>query len=237
MNSTSSRQRDRESLKELVKLAETAPPSSKPTSSSHLSARPSTPASGRFESAEPKAAEREENSGLIHLGALAAAESPAAEATDAPASSPAAQERSENEKRSSAAAAARPRSAGEEGKSTSRRFYVVGLLVAASAAAAGAFVTMKRPAAEPPSAVAAAPLPGTPDHAVAPKPAVMPVAAADKGVDPSSLPLPVETSNPGAPGAAAGSPRTGGSVAAIPVAVVANVGTPAAASASANGTS
>src|ERR1700722_19580195 len=101
MNTTSSRARDRASLKELAKMAETPAPGS--TQPAGRSSRPSypgavSPASGKFEAKEPTSspqptAEREENSGIINLAALTAEDRPAESApvsggVTAPASAP-----------------------------------------------------------------------------------------------------------------------------------------------------
>jgi hypothetical protein len=183
---TSSRQRDRASLKELAKMAETAPPSSQPTARNSRPSYPSSP-SGTFEAKEPSsakapAAEREENSGIINLAALTP--DPAA-VEEAPVSGGVA----------AAAPVARVAAAPANDTKRSRGLYLFGSLVAAAAVAAGVFVGMRRPASDLAAPVAAVPPALTvPAPATAAKPSEpTPVAAADKGVDPSSLP-PVDTS-------------------------------------------
>jgi hypothetical protein len=78
------------------------------------------------------------------------------------------------------------------------RLYVFGGLLAAAAVAAGVFVGMRRPASEMSAPVAAVPAPVQTVPAAAttslPGVAVAPIAAADRGVDPSTLP-PVDTSH------------------------------------------
>jgi hypothetical protein len=188
---TSSRQRDRASLKELAKMAETAPPSSGPTARSSRPSYPGTsgsPGSGKFEAKEPTsastpAAEREENSGIINLAALtpdpaAVEEAPASGSVTATAAAPVAR------------VAASP----ANDTKRSRGLYVFGSLVAAAAVAAGVFVGMRRPASDLAAPVAAVPPAVTAPAAKPVEPAPTPVAAADKGVDPSSLP-PVDTSS------------------------------------------
>lgn len=189
MNTTSSRQRDRASLKELAKMAgDTMPPSAQPAG---RTSRPSYPhparGSGSFDAKEPTPApqpaaerEREENSGIINLAALAAEEKPAESAPVSGGVTAAAP----------SAAKAGTATAPKTGKGS--RLYVFGAIVAAAAVAAGVFVGMRRPATELAAPVAAVPAPVQP----APGPvattqsgvAVAPIAAADKGVDPSMLP-------------------------------------------------
>jgi len=195
---TSSRQRDRASLKELAKMAETAPPSSQPTTRNSRPSYPSSPGSpsGNFEardgsSAQAPAAEREENSGIINLAALtpdpvAAGEAPVSGGVGVGVGI------------AVAAPVASPRLGGANSKDPrrSRGLYVFGSLVAAAAVAAGVFVGMRGPANELATPVAAVPTAqAVPGPAAAPKPTVgapTPIAAGDQGVDPSSLP-PVDT--------------------------------------------
>ncbi len=198
MNTTSSRQRDRASLKELAKMAETAPPSSQPTARSSRPSYPgasASPASGKLEAREPSsasapAAEREENSGIINLAALTPDPSASASASaDAPVSGGVAALAPLPSARTAAAPSKDPK--------RSRGLFVFGSLVAAAAVAAGVFVGVRRPASDLAAPVAAVPpaqtVPG-PATAVKPSEATpSPVAAADKGVDPSSLPS-VDTS-------------------------------------------
>ena len=170
--SMTSRQRDRANMKELARMADMPPPSSQPTSGMFAEAR---------RASQPPAEEREENSGLIQLAALAESE-----AKQAPASAP-------------ARAAVSPRSADKRG---SRGLLMLGGMVAAAAVAAGVFVGMRGQAPEAATPVAvAAPPPGAPQS----NPGVpAPIAQADKGIDPSTLP-PADTAAAGpalSPGAA-----------------------------------
>jgi hypothetical protein len=196
---TSSRQRDRASLKELAKMAET-PPSSQPTTRNSRPSYPGSPASpgspsGNFEareasSAQAPAAEREENSGIINLAALtpdpvAAGKAPASGGVGVGVVT--------------AAPVASPRLGGAPSKDHPRRsrgLYVFGSLVAAAAVAAGVFVGMRGPANQLATPVAAVPTAqAVPGPAAAPRATVgapTPIAAGDQGVDPSSLP-PVDT--------------------------------------------
>ncbi len=197
MNTTSSsRQRDRASLQELAKMANETPP---PPAAGRVS-RPSYPGvtagSGASEAKEPApppqpVVEREENSGIINLAALAAEEKPAESAPVSGAVSAAAPTRAK-------VAAAAPKA---------RRgsvVYVFGTLATAAAVAAGVFIGMRRPASEMSAPVAAVPAPvqATP----APIAMTPPVAATDKAVDPSTLPQAVATGGaqtaPSTPGAA-----------------------------------
>jgi hypothetical protein len=188
MNTVSSRQRDRANMKELAKLAETAPTSSQRVSRPSWPGSTGAPASGTMEAKEPTstptpAAEREENSGIINLAALTP--DPAI-AEEAPVSA------------GVAATAPVARAAAPKETKRSRGLYVFGSLVAAAAVAAGVFVGMRRPASDLATPIAAVPAPvqAIPGPATASKPVVTPapIAEGDKGVDPSSLPS-VDTSS------------------------------------------
>ena len=205
MNDTpsSSRQRDRASLKELARLADTAPPSSRPGASRDPRAsRPSYPgpvSSGRFAAnEEPVGAEREESSGMIHLGSLTAG---AAAAEVAPPVASVGASVTAAAPVSSVQPAAPP-AAAPHGASRTRTLAGVGSLIAAAAVAAGVLVGMRHPPAEPAALGAAGPA-GVQQvwqgsHAAAPLVATAgatPIAASDQGIDPMSLP-PVDTSGP-----------------------------------------
>jgi hypothetical protein len=192
MNTTSSRQRDRASLQELAKMAnETpAPPGagrvSRPSypGAAAAAAAAAAPGSGTFEAKEPTpppqpVAEREENSGIINLAALAAEEKPA-ESAPAAASASAA---TSAPRRAKAGAAAAPKA----GRGSI--LYVFGTLATAAAVAAGVFIGMRRPANEMSAPVAAVPAPvqTTPAPVATTQPGAA-VAATDKAVDPSTLP-------------------------------------------------
>jgi hypothetical protein len=204
--SSSSRQRDRANLKELAKMAEMTAPAtpgtarkSRPSYPNALAPAPA-PASGSFEAKdepveskqEPKA-EREENSGIIHLAAMAAEE----KAADP---KPAVAQAAPGVAKAAAAVAARIPAA-EPPRRRGAQLYFIGTFIAAAAVAAGVFVTMRRPAPDLAAPVAAVPAPvqatpAVPTVAASAAP-VTPIAAADKGVDPSTLPPAVDTS--GAP--------------------------------------
>ena len=212
---TSSRQRDRASLKELAKMAETAPPSSQ------RSSRPSYPSSpvssgasgsGTFEAKDAAPAptsEREENSGIINLAALTPNPATAQAAPSSGSAAPPV---------ASVAPSARAGVAAANDTKPSRGLFVFGSILAAAAVAAGVFVGMRRPAAELSAPVAAVPVAvPVPATATAMKPvgAPTPVAEADKGVDPSSLP-PVDTTGTAHAAPSAPKPASNG-VAVAPV--------------------
>lgn len=179
---TRERDRDRASLKDLAKLA-TAPP---PAASSGAFFGTPLP---RPASSEPEG--KQENSGMIHLGALAAAEQAAPKSAVAlPAL--------DREAMSTMRSVAPPPSTKPEVKVKAARkspWVAMGGVVAAAAVAVGVFFGMQRaqrsaPAAvalaTPPAATAAATTPVTTKPATAP--AAAPAAPADQGVDPSTLP-------------------------------------------------
>ena len=179
-----SSKRDRAHLKDLAKMADMSPPSSQPTAAS----------SGVFAEArrasQPPAeerVEREENSGLIQLAALAEGEAKQA-ATSVPAN-----------------AAAAPRAA--QSKKGSTNWLMLGGMVAAAAVAVGVFVGMRGQAPMATPAVAVAAPPTATDPVAAPlnpatKPVVAPIVATDKGIDPLTLP-------PADMGGAGGTPAPG----------------------------
>jgi hypothetical protein len=191
MNTTSSRQRDRASLQELAKMASETPA---PPGAGRVS-RPSYPGvavtggTGTPEAKEPTpppqpVAEREENSGIINLAALAAEEKPAESAPVAASASAA----TSAPRRAKAGAAAAPKAA------RGSILYVFGTLATAAAVAAGVFIGMRRPANEMSAPIAAVPAPvqATPAPVATTQPGVA-VAATDKAVDPSTLPEAVAT--------------------------------------------
>jgi hypothetical protein len=196
MNTTSSsRQRDRASLQELAKMANETPA---PPAAGRVS-RPSYPGvattaatgSGTSEAKDPTpppqpVAEREENSGIINLAALAAEEKPA---ESAPIS--AAGRASAVATASSATTPSRAKAGTAAAPKTGRAsiLYVFGTLATAAAVAAGVFIGMRRPASEMSAPVAAVPAPvqATPAPVATTQPGVA-VAATDKAVDPSTLP-------------------------------------------------
>ena len=198
-----SSKRDRAHLKDLAKMADMSPPSSQPNSGVFAEARRASqpPAEERVE--------REENSGLIQLAALAEGEAKQA-ATSAPAN-----------------AAAAPRAA--QSKKGSTNWLMLGGMVAAAAVALGVFVGMRGQAPMATPAVAVAAPPAATDPVAAPlnpatKPVVAPIAATDKGIDPLTLP-PADT------GGAGGTPAPGAKpavVAAAGPAVAATATAPAA---------
>ncbi len=218
-----SRLSDRASLKELAKLAETAPPSSHSAASAGRVSQPPAPSSGRYEASEPRPAapEREENSGIIHLAALTAGAAPVDEVV-APATSgahPAAVPMTGAPVGPAPAAGTKTGSANERRSSA----YVIGALVAAAAVAAGVFVGFKRPQTDPASTAAAPAIVGVGEGmgvgappaganpsstAATGKPAAVgtPIAAADRGVDPMTLP----PADPAAQGGAMADPASPG---------------------------
>jgi hypothetical protein len=180
---TTSRERDRASLKELAKLADIGPASSPPA-----------PSSGRVPAAEPQQEERKENSGMINLAALAASEPP-----PAPVSAPAASVADASKATAVATAPASSTKSTSTKKAGATSWVLYGGVVAAAAVAAGVFFNM-RSSSEPATASVTTPPPAqvAPTVAAGPKASAMPVAPTDRGVDPSTLPA------VGAPGAGTG---------------------------------
>jgi hypothetical protein len=193
----SSRQRDRANLKELAKMADMAPPSSQPTSGMFGEARRASQPPPVAEGEEPK-----ENSGLIHLAGLAEGEAKQATVAAAP-----------------AAAVANARAVHKTGSTAKSNANLrwLGGMVAAAAVAAGVFVGMRGQSSQPEAPVAFVPVPpGQVGPGAAPlnppgAPFVAPIAATDRGVDPSTLP-PADTAAAAAP--ALPSPRPAVAVAA-----------------------
>ncbi|HEY1695936.1 MAG TPA: hypothetical protein VGG39_27400 [Polyangiaceae bacterium] len=180
---TTSRERDRATLKDLARMAQMTAPSS-----GRISA---PPASGT----QPAGEATKEDSGLINLAAIAAADAPApAEAQAKPVvrlpdgATPemmstlrSATERPKPAPGAPAAAATKKRTP----------WVAVSGLVAAAAVAAGAFFGMQHAQRTAPAAVAAAPV-AQPPAATATAPAAAslatPIPPGDLGVDPSTLP-------------------------------------------------
>ncbi len=184
---------------------------SRPSYPGAAAAVAATAGSGTSEAKEPTAppppvAEREENSGIINLAALAAEEKPAESAPVSGSASAAAA--TSTSKRAKAGAAPAPKA----GRGSI--LYVFGTLATAAAVAAGVFIGMRRPASEMSTPVAAVPaaVQATPAPVATTQPGVA-VAATDKAVDPSTLPEAV------AAGGAQTAPST--PAAAKPVAAVA----------------
>lgn len=169
---TSTRERDRSQFKDLAKMADEGRISRPPSGEMRAAEEP---VSDRGEA--PASGEREENSGLIHLASLqAAANETAASAEVAAAAKP------------EATTSATTRS--KDGKDAGRWGFFGAGLVAAAAAAAVVFgmrtghAPSVAPVAIAPQAVPVTP-PGSPATTSA---APSPIAQADKGVDPSTLP-------------------------------------------------
>ncbi|HEY8087650.1 MAG TPA: hypothetical protein VIF09_07395 [Polyangiaceae bacterium] len=184
--STTSRERDRNALRDLAKMANmTAPPSS------------SAGSSGPVSSTVPAGHATKEDSGVINLAALAASEgeaqasSKASGVSSAAAAGPTLRSAAEPSRAQEAA----PSTAREPAREPRRQspWVTVGGMVAAAAVAAGVFFGLQRTQrGEAPGMLAA--VPSSPAQATATAlPAAVPaplatIAPADRGVDPSTLP-------------------------------------------------
>ncbi|HEY8087521.1 MAG TPA: hypothetical protein VIF09_06750 [Polyangiaceae bacterium] len=180
MSTASSRERDRANLKDLAKMAGMTPPPSGVFAGTQPT-RDSTP-------------DREENSGVINLAALAAGEATADEASAATPRPALVASAAAALPALSAEAMSTMRSAGAPAKSEKKpgRWLALGGLLSAAAIAAGVFFGMHRAQTSSSPAVAL----GTPPPAEtaakpgAASPVVPPAPGApdDHGVDPSTLP-------------------------------------------------
>jgi len=180
---TESRERDRAGFKDLARLANMTPPPS--SVSSVRSAETSAPGE------EPK--EREENSGVINLAALAEAEEKEAKTKASAAAAAVAQatmRSAGNEPKPIAAA----RDAKREEKKKGSPWVAIGGVVAAAAVAAGVFFGMQHTdgAASPTTVAVAPPAPASPVAAAqkvaAAAASASPTPPEEHGVDPASLP-------------------------------------------------
>ncbi len=185
---TESRERDRAGFRDLARLANmTPPPSSVPPP---RAAETSAPGEGKKD--------WEENSGVIHLGALPTTET-AESKPKAPAGVSASVAQSTmrsagNELKPVVAAPDEKREEKRDEKKRGSRWVAISSVVAAAAVAAGVFFGMQRTDSAPspaPVIVAVASPPTT--APVAAQPAAVPataspLAAGDRGVDPASLP-------------------------------------------------
>jgi hypothetical protein len=185
-SNTSSRERDRASLQDLAKLAASSPPSSK------------TPASGAFFGSTPSSKPdsepgeaKQENSGMINLGAMAAEEAAKTAAAAKPAADGMSTMRSA-ERVVAEPAKAKPATTSKSEKKATPWVAVSGI-VAVAAVAAGVFFGMRSSRPEPSAVAVANAPPATPAVVTAKQPSTQPAAAtplppAEQGVDPSTLP-------------------------------------------------
>jgi len=183
---TESRERDRAGFRDLARLANmTPPPSSVPPV---RAAETSTPGEEKKD--------WEENSGVIHLGALptteAAESKPKAPAGVSVSVAQSTMRSAGNELKPVPAVRDEKRDEKRDQKTRGSRWVAISSVVAAAAVAAGVFFGMQRTDRAPsPAAVTVAVAP--PPTPVAAQPAAVPataspLAAGDRGIDPASLP-------------------------------------------------